>query len=140
MPEPESHSGASLQRHMARGSTWVVATRWFSRLSGLISTTILARLLTPTDYGIITISMIIVGAVEVFGQTGQHLAIIRTRNPTRAHYDSAFTVQVILHAVLFAGILLLVPLSTIYFHEPRARPVIVVLACRSLIAGFENIG
>ena len=81
---------------MARGSAWTVGVRWAARLLGLISTLFLARLLMPRDFGIVTIAMIVVGTVEIFNQTGQHLAIIRHANPTREHYDSAWTIFILL--------------------------------------------
>ena len=47
--------------HMLRGSAWMIAMRWAIRLTGLISTIILARLLTPEDFGVVAIAMIVVG-------------------------------------------------------------------------------
>ena len=60
----------------------------------------LARLLTPADFGIVTIAMIILGTVEIFTQTGQHLAIIRHPNPPREHYDTAWTIFIMLYSTL----------------------------------------
>ncbi len=60
---------------MVKGSAWTIGVRWAVRALGLVSTIFLARLLVPADFGIVTIAMIILGTVEVFTQTGQHLAI-----------------------------------------------------------------
>ncbi len=130
----------SLQRHMARGSAWSVSVRWAARALGFVSTIILARLLMPADFGIVTIAMIVVGGVEIFNQTGQHLAIIRHPDPTREHYDSAWTIFIILGTVLAAIIFLASPLTEIYFHEPRAVLVVRFLALKTFISGFENVG
>jgi hypothetical protein len=70
----------SLERYMLRGYLWTFGFRWVTRLTGLVSTVILARLLTPADYGIVAIAMLIVGVVETFGNTGQHAAIVRHRS------------------------------------------------------------
>src|SRR5512135_3629299 len=86
--------------HIARGSAWAMAARWTNRLLGLINTIVLARLLTPVDFGVVAIAMLISGAIEIFGQTGQWLAIIRHPSPTREHYDSAWTVSLLLNFVL----------------------------------------
>jgi len=129
----------SLNSHMARGSAWMVGMRWTVRLMGLVSTVILARLLTPADYGIVTIAMMIVGLVEVFGRTGQNWALIRHPNPTREHYDSAWTVALMIGVGLGALIWLVSPLTSIYFHEPRAELVVKVLAFRTMLIGAQNI-
>ena len=107
---------------------------------GLISTVILARLLTPADYGVVAIAMIIVGTVEVFSQTGQYSAIIRHPNPTREHYDSAWTVSLLLGLGLGLIILAATPLTTAYFHEPNASLVVMILAFRTMLLGTQNIG
>src|SRR5579872_3725969 len=130
----------SLQRQMVKGSAWVIGVRWAVRFLGLISTIVLARLLVPADFGIVTIAMIILGTVEVFAQTGQHLAIIRHPNPTREHYDTAWTIFIMLYSSLALIIFLCAPLTVIYFHEPRALLVVRILALKTFIAGFENVG
>jgi len=131
---------AALQRHMVRGSAWVISVRWSLRFLGLISTIVLARLLTPADYGIVAIASMIVGVVEVFSRTGQMSAIVRHPNPTREHYDSAWTVSLVLGFGLGAIIWVLTPLTTAYFHEPRATPIVEILAFRTMLSGAQNIG
>jgi len=138
MAEPKKKR--SLGFHLARGSAWTMASRWSVRLLGLVNTIVLARLLTPADFGIVAIAMIIAGAIEVFAQTGQLLALIRLQAPTRAHYDSAWTVSLLLNFGLGAIIWLVAPVTAIYFHEPRAAAVVHVVAFRTMIAGLENIG
>src|SRR5579871_1807609 len=124
--------------HVARGSAWTIGARWTMRLLGLVSTIILARLLTPADFGIVTIAMIIAGAIGVFSNTGQNLALIRLKDPTRAHFDSAWTVSVLLHLGLGLLVWLSAPITGIYFHEPRAGAVVHAVAFVWVIAGLEN--
>jgi len=131
---------ASLGFHVARGSAWAMAARWSMRLLGLITTVVLARLLTPTDFGIVAIAMIIAGAVETLSQTGQWLALMRHPAPTREHYDSAWTISMLLGIGLGITIWLAAPVTVFYFHEPRAGAVVHVVAFRTMLAGLENIG
>jgi O-antigen/teichoic acid export membrane protein len=125
---------------MLRGSVWTVGVRWTIRMTGVVSTVVLARLLTPSDYGVVAIAMIIATAIEAFAQTGQHLALIRHPAPTHAHYDAAWTMQVLIGFALGAVVSLSAPFATLYFHEPRATLVLHVVAFRTVLSGFENIG
>jgi O-antigen/teichoic acid export membrane protein len=125
---------------MLRGSAWMIAQRWSLRLSGVLSTVVLARLLTPRDFGIVAIAMLFVGLVEAFGETGERLALLRQIDPDRSYYDTAWTLQVIIGASAALIIFLLAPLTSAYFHEPRAIPVMQCLAGRALLGGLENIG
>ena len=140
MTAPVPKADVTLQRHMFRGSMWTIALRWSLRLMGLVSTVILARLLTPADYGIVSIATRVVGMIEVLGRAGQNSAIIRHPNPTREHYDSAWTVSLLLGLGLGLIIWALTPITTAYFHEPRAKIVIEILAFRTMLAGSQNIG
>jgi O-antigen/teichoic acid export membrane protein len=126
--------------HMLHGSAWMIALRWAVRLIGVVSTVILARLLTPADFGVVAIAMIVVGLFEMLNMTGQGLAIIRHKNPTREHYDSAWTVSVVIGLFIATCILIAAPLTKVYFHEQRAIIVMQCLALRAVLAGMENIG
>ena len=140
MHEPKAAGDRGLSRHLLSGSIWMILLRWAIRLTGLISTIILARLLVPSDFGIVAMAMFVVGLLELLSHSGQELAIIRHASPTRDDYDTAWTVSVLVGFVIGFSIFALAPLAQFYFHEPRVVPVIQWLALRSLLSGFENIG
>ncbi|GAA0540546.1 O-antigen/teichoic acid export membrane protein [Rhizomicrobium palustre] len=126
--------------HMLKGSAWMISLRWAMRLIGVVSTIILARILTPQDFGIVAVAMILVGLFEMLNMTGQAAAIVRLEAPTREHYDSAWTVSVAIGLFIAAAILIAAPFTEHYFHEPRAILVMQCLAVRAVLGGLENIG
>jgi O-antigen/teichoic acid export membrane protein len=125
---------------MLRGSAWMIALRWAVRLIGVAGTVILARLLTPTDFGVVAIAMVVVGLFEMLNMTGQGLAIIRHENPTREHYDSAWTISALIGFGIALAVFAIAPLTQAYFHEPRAVAVMQCLGLRAALGGVENIG
>jgi len=125
---------------MLNGALWMIALRWAIRLTGLVSTVILARLLMPQDFGIVAMAMIVVSTLEIFNQTGQKLVLIRLENPTKDHFDSAWTVSFLIGLGIAATILAASPLAEFYFHEPKVEPVMQCLALRAVLGGLENIG
>jgi lipopolysaccharide exporter len=125
---------------IARGSAWTIAARWSARIVGLVSTIILARLLQPTDFGIIAMAMVTIQFLNVFTEAGQELAVIRQSNATAEHFDTAWTMSVCAGAIVALGLLLVAPLAGWFFDEPRLPPVIRLLALAPLIQGFTNIG
>jgi len=126
--------------HLMSGAFWMIALRWAIRLTGVVSTIILARLLAPHDFGIVAMAMIVVGSLEIFNQTGQLLVLIRMKDPTPQHYNSAWTISVLIGAGIASAILLISPLTVIYFKEPLVVPVMQCLALRALMGGVENVG
>ena len=64
------------------------------------------------------------------------MAIIRHGDPTRDHYDTAWTVSVLIGLGIAAAIILVAPLTKIYFHEPRSIVVMQCLALRAVLSGL----
>ena len=62
---------------MFSATLWVVAARWGIRAIGLVSTVVLARLLTPADFGIIALAMLVVGLIEMMARDDQSPVEVR---------------------------------------------------------------
>jgi len=130
----------AVDREMVRGGAWMVAMRWAMRGIGIVSTLILARLLEPGDFGVIAMAMLVIGFLEILSQCGVDLRLIRQEAPTRADYDSAWTLQVMISCALAVAIVLLASPAAAIFQEPKLVPVIQALSLKTLLMGFENIG
>lgn len=130
----------SLNRMMAKGAAWMLLMKLADRGIGLFSVVILARLLVPADFGLVTLANAIIAVLALLGAFGFDTALIQNQNAARAHFDTAWTLAVGF-GTLCAGVLLLLayPAAALY-GEPRLAPVMQVLALSTFIAGFENVG
>src|SRR5690242_3342246 len=127
-------------RQIFSGAAWTIAARWAIRGLGLVSTLILARLLTPADFGVVAMAMFVVGMIEAFGDTGLTYYIIRHPDPRRSHFDTAFTLRLFVATALATMMVIAAPFGADFFHEPRVTDVIRVLAVRTFLFGLENPG
>jgi O-antigen/teichoic acid export membrane protein len=118
----------------------MIAMRWTVRGIGLVSTLVLARLLTPEDFGVVAMALVVVGLFEVMGWAGVDLAVIRQVDAGRGHYDTAWTIQVIQGGVLALALVAAAPWVAQFFGDPRVSDVVRVLALKPLLDGLENIG
>ena len=114
--------------------------RWLMRLLGLISTVVVARLLAPSDYGVVAIAMIAVGLLETIAYLGVDLSLIKDQNAGQDEFDSAWTIQLIQGIAISTLLYFSAPWVALYFNEPRAQNVIVWLALRPIIDSLQNIG
>ena len=126
--------------HLVRGAIWMIAMRWMMRGMGLFSTVVLARLLTPDDFGVVAIALIMVGLLETIAYLGVDLSLIKDQHAGRDDFDTAWSVQLIQGAMISLLLLVCAPLIAAYFNEPRAVAVILWLAVRPIIDGLVNIG
>ncbi|MCS6948746.1 MAG: oligosaccharide flippase family protein, partial [Steroidobacteraceae bacterium] len=99
-PAPRRTESPSLGRRVAFAAAWAVAMRLGERLIGIVSTLILARLLLPSDYGIVAMSMVVVALIETFTAMGVESAIISKPRPDRTDYDTAWTLNVLTGVLL----------------------------------------
>jgi lipopolysaccharide exporter len=132
-------TSSSLLRVTAISAGWLVAWRSVTRLLGLVSTLVLARLLTPADFGMLAMATTFATAVETLSQLGLQDALVRHKRG-EALMDTAFTLQVARAAVTGALICALAPAAARWFDEPRLVPVLLALGGSMLVAGIENIG
>jgi lipopolysaccharide exporter len=129
-----------VRNQMARGAIWMVAFKLFDRSIGLLSTLILARLLTPENFGVVAMATSFIALLELIGAFGFDMALIQRRDATREHYDTAWTFSVLLGCVLCVALLALsVPIAKFYRND-QLIPVICTLAVGSLLQGFQNVG
>jgi O-antigen/teichoic acid export membrane protein len=125
---------------LVHGAAWMVAMRWTVRSIGLLNTVILARLLTPQDFGLIAMAAVVIGFLDSVLDLNTDLPLVRNSAAGRSHYNSAWTLQVLsgsLKSALFIGI---APLLVAYYGDPRVGTIAYIIALRPFIEGFENIG
>lgn len=123
-----------------RGAATAVALAWSMRLIGLVSVLVLARLLSPADFGIVGLAAAFIALIEVFSSLGLRQALLRTRDPDRSHYDTAWTIQLLVFVGLAVLVAALGPLAASFYQEPALGPVLAVLSLRFLLYGLINIG
>lgn len=140
MSEPEKHDLQSVGQHMARGAAWMIGMRWFLRSIGMINTVILARLLTPDDFGVVAMSMIVMNFLVALSDTNVEIALLRNPDAGRDHYNSAWTVKLMLGAGVSLVLFLVAPIVADFYNEPRVTLVIRIIAIQATLVGLENIG
>jgi O-antigen/teichoic acid export membrane protein len=124
----------------ARGAGWVVAWRMATRLLGLVSTLVLARLLVPADFGLVALATSFAFALDACLSLGVEDQIIRTPNPDRVLYDTAFTISLLRGIIVGLMVAAMAPFTATFFEEPRLVPVLLALAATTALSGAANIG
>lgn len=114
----ESHAEAPVGARAAASAGLLVASRLITRCIDLITLSLLGRLLTPADFGIVAIAMSVIFIVEAVMEIPIGVALVRVRNPTERHYDTAFTVGLLRSCILMAVVIALSwPIAELYRDE-----------------------
>ena len=95
----------NLKNKTVKGIFWSAFQKGGSILVGFVSSVVLARLLTPEDYGLLGMLAIFIAVSEVFINGGFGSALIQKKRPTDEDYSTFFiwnlTISVFLYGVLF---------------------------------------
>lgn len=129
-----------MKAEMARGAAWMVLFRLFDRSIGIISTVVLARVLLPADFGLVAMAMSVIAIIELATAFSFDVALIQKKDPTREHFDTAWTLNLMV-AVGGAVVTAVLALPTAAFYgDPRLSTVMLAIGTVWLVSGFENIG
>ncbi|MCB0316304.1 MAG: oligosaccharide flippase family protein, partial [Calditrichaeota bacterium] len=80
---------------------------------------VLARLLTPDDFGLLAISMVALGILSQVTDFGLVPALVQRADVNEPHYHSAWTLGVLRAMAISAVVFLGAPLIAWAFEEPR---------------------
>lgn len=128
----------SLGASLARGALSLGSARIVGNLLGAISIVVLARLLTPADFGIVAIAGSILSVVQSCTELSLGNALIQKSDVQRSHIDTAWTMSVLRSLALVLVLVLLAwPLAKIY-HMPNLVPVMLVSGVTGAAAGLQN--
>jgi O-antigen/teichoic acid export membrane protein len=128
----------NLRRGVVRGVFSLGGARIVSNLLGAGSILILARLLTPEDFGIVAIATAVLTVVQSCTELSLNNALIQKEEVDRSHIDTAWTIALI-RAVLIILFFLVAawPLSQVYANIDMV-PVFIVSGITGALIGFQN--
>src|SRR5512142_1947099 len=77
---PSSPSSAELDASLVRGVAWVGAARWSTQALTWIATLVIARVLSPNDYGVFSMALLYLGLLALVTEFGIGTAVITIRS------------------------------------------------------------
>ena len=106
----------------------MVGLRWSLRLLGAVNIAILARLLTPSDFGVVAMATAVVGLSKVFFEFGVDYALIRKNDATEDHFHAAWSIRLLQSFALATVLVVAAPYAAAHFDDPRVPSLLWVLA------------
>lgn len=101
-----------------------------------VASLVVARNLTPSDYGVVGFAGIVIGFLSQFSDMGVGNAVVRHPNLHQRDLDTAFTLKIVLSCCAFVLALLIAPYAHYFFQHPATGNVIRILALNFLISSI----
>jgi O-antigen/teichoic acid export membrane protein len=134
---PASASTLNVQKATLQGTFWNYVSFFGGKSVVLLSTFVLARLLSQEDYGVAGYAFTIISFIEIVSDLGVSAALIYHREDPLAPH-TAFWLVLGIGALLGAGLWLVAPLVGIYFQDERAVAVTQVLGLQFAITALGD--
>ena len=124
---------------MVGGLAWTAGVKWASQLLTWAITIIVARLLTPADFGLVGMAAIFLGLITLLNEFGLGTAIVTFHGLEDKELAQLHTISVLIGLVSFLlSCGLAVPLG-IFFRAPKLPMVIVVTATGFLVVAYRTV-
>jgi PST family polysaccharide transporter len=130
------HLTATLKSRSARGSAVTVAAQGIKFIVSMSSTIVLARLLTPQDYGLIGMVIVIIGFISMFKDLGLSLATVQRAEITHHQVSTLFWINVSISVALMLLTMATAPLVALFYGEPRLTWITIGLAATFIFGGL----
>jgi O-antigen/teichoic acid export membrane protein len=125
----------SLTESTLHGLLWQYISVIAQALLSLIVLSMLARLLSADDFGLLAIALIIVGFAALFSQLGVGPALIQRSELTPGHIRVGFTFSILFSVALTIVIFMLAPLAAAFFRNDSVADVLRAVSLSFLFAG-----
>jgi len=132
-------SNQNLSKKVAGGVFWNILNFGLGKLVILITTSILARLLTKDDFGQISVASLAITYLSIVKDLGLGVALVQRREDVNEAANTVFTINIILGLTVSALIIPLAPFVAAYFHDLRVIPVVRWLGVSFAINAFGAI-
>ena len=105
-----------------------------------VTSSVVARNLSPSDYGVVGFAFIVIGFLSHFSDMGVGSAVIRRHSLTQSSLRTALTLKIILSVGAFIVAYSIAPFAHHFFQHPAIRNVIRILAFDFLVTtvGFMS--
>lgn len=118
---------------------WRFAERCGAQLVTFIVSIVLARLLTPDDYGTIALVTVFTTIMQVFVDSGLGTALIQKKNADDLDFSSVFYFNFAVCIVLYLVMFFSAPLIASFYSLPELTPVVRVISLTIIISGVKGV-
>lgn len=112
----------TLKEKTAKGLFWGMMNNGTMQLLNIVLGIFLARLLLPTDYGMVGMLAVFTAIASALQESGFTAALANKRAPTDNDYNAVFWFSVLVSLSLYAALFLCAPLIAAYYRQPALTP------------------
>jgi O-antigen/teichoic acid export membrane protein len=126
---------SSLSRVTASAMKWGGVSQIGRQILQIVTLVVLARLLSPADFGLVSMAAVFVGLIAIFKDLGVASAIVQRDQLTQRLLSTVFWVTVALGFLSSVVMVMIAPLVGDIYRQPEVTPVLRVLSIAFIVSG-----
>lgn len=107
-----------LKQRVAKGAVWATLEKLSMKVFTFLVTLVLARLLTPTDYGTVALLYIFTSIAGTLADAGFGRALVQKKNATEEDFNSVFYLSLAMAGILYAIMFFAAPAIARFYDTP----------------------
>ncbi len=105
----------------------------------LIVSIVLARILTPSDFGTVSLVMVFTTIMQVFVDSGLGTALIQKKDADDLDFSSVFYFNFVVCLILYTGMFIAAPYIAAFYNDSSLTAIIRVISLTIVISGVKGI-
>jgi teichuronic acid exporter len=139
MSEKAGANTSTLKHKAFSGYLWTLFDKLGSQLIGFIITIILARLLSPKEFGLVAMATVFFSISRIFIDGGLRDSLIQKKDAGNHDYNSVFIFNLFMGVAIYTIIFFTAPLIAAFYNEPELTLIVRILGCNLLIFPFSVV-
>ena len=121
-----------------KGVAWMGALRSLTRVIAFVKIVVLARMLSPLQFGLFGIASLVLAFLEILTETGINAFLIQEDSKIEEYLNSAWVVSIFRGLLIsFSVLVLSIPIA-LFFNTPEATRLLILMSSAPLLRGFIN--
>lgn len=124
---------------VVEGFIWRFSERFGAQLVSFVVSIVLARILSPEDYGTVSLVTVFSTILQVFVDSGLGTALIQKKNADDLDFSSVFYFNFVVCLILYFGMFIVAPYISRFYGDLSLTPIIRVLSLTIVVSGVKGI-
>lgn len=129
----------NIEKSIASNVIWRFAEKWLCQFISFVVSIIIARIISPSEYGVVAISNAIIVIFRVFIDSGLGNSLIQKKDADDLDFSTAFFTNVFFCLLSYCLIYFTAPFLATVYKEPSLILIIRVSGLIIIIAGLKNV-
>ncbi len=130
---------ASLDRSLVHGVAWTGSVKWITQIAAWAATLIVARILSPDDYGLVGMALVYYGFLTLVSEAGLGMTVIALRELRGTQLREVHTLAALMGVGGFVLSCLVSGLLASFFGVPALKWVVVVMSVNFILVSLRTV-